>query len=260
MNLFDWQSTTFEIEEAGLETAILPLAACEQHGPHLPVSTDQIIIDAISRRVAEALDMKLFLLPTLPLGTSALHGEAPGTIWLGEETLYRVVYDLVESLYEHNIRTVAVINNHGGATESTVIPRGNYIVKTAVRQLNYDYPDKKAIWVQPFTVAGEEMRHIFESAEEEIHAGEVETSILLHLAEELVKGRGQDYLPEKATKEYLDFASFARIAPGGIWGRPGLASAEKGAEAFEAAVRATAAYIKQSFAHLDRMKVRYSNY
>jgi creatinine amidohydrolase len=253
MNVFDWQNTTFEIEDAEIDMAILPVAACEQHGQHLPVGTDQLIMDVISRRVAEALATKVFLLPAMPLGTSALHGGTPGTVWLGEETLYQVVYDVVDSLYEHNIRYAIVINNHGGANETTVRPRGNYIVMTAVRQLNYDYPDKSAIWVQPFTVAKEELLRIFESAEEEIHAGEVETSVMLHLAADLVKGRGEDYIPA-LTKEYLDYVSFEQISSSGIWGRPSLASAEKGAEALDVAIQATIIYIKESFAHLDRMK------
>lgn len=253
MTLYDWTNTTFEIQNAKIELAILPVAACEQHGPHLPVGTDEIILTAISRRVAEALATDLFLLPAMPLGTSAVHGGTPGTVWIGEETLYRVVYDVVESLYEHGITHAAVINSHGGANEATVRPRGNYIVKTAVRQLNYDYPNRAAIWVQPFTVAKEDLLRIFGSAGEEIQAGEVETSIMMHLAAEQVKGEGQDFIPD-VTKEYLDYVTFAQISPSGVWGRPSLASAEKGAEAFEVAIKGTVAYIKQTFYHIDQMK------
>jgi len=253
MTLFDWTNTTFEIKDAKIDMAILPVAACEQHGRHLPVGTDEIIMSAISRRVAEALTRDLFLLPAMPLGTSALHGGTPGTVWLGEETLYRVIYDVVESLYEHDVKYAVVINSHGGANEVTVRPRGNYIVKTAVRQLNYDYPDKAAIWVQPFTVAKADLLTIFESAGEEVQAGEVETSVMLHLAADLVKGNGQDYVPA-VTKEYLDYVTFEQISPTGIWGRPSLASAEKGAAALDASVQATVAYIKESFYHIDQMR------
>lgn len=253
MNLFDWQNTTFEIEDAEIDVAILPVAACEQHGEHLPVGTDQMIVDAISRRVAQALDGKVWLLPTMPLGTSGLHGGVPGTVWLGEETLYQVIYDVVESLYEHNISRVVIINNHGGAAGTTVIPHGNYIVKTAARQLNYDHPGNATIWVQPFPAAKEDLMQIFESAGEDIHAGEVETSVMLHLAAGLVKGRGEDHIPA-VTNDYLDYAPFKRLSSSGVWGRPSLASAQKGAQAFDAAAQATIAYVEESFAHLDRLK------
>jgi creatinine amidohydrolase len=253
MTVYNWQNTTFEIKKSGVRMGILPVAAAEQHGDHLPVGTDRIIIDTISQGVAEALSGDVFLLPTMPLGTSAIHGGTSGTVWLSERTLYQVVYDVVESMYEHDIDYVAVINNHGGASETTVRPRGNYIVKTAVRQLNYDYPHKSAIWVQPFTVAKAELLELFDTAAEDIHAGEVETSLMLHLASHLVKGTGEDHIPP-VTSEYLDYLSFNQISPSGVWGRPGLASAEQGATILDASIRATVAYIESSFAKIDRMR------
>jgi len=137
-----------------------------------------------------------------------------------------------------------------------VIPRENYIVKTTVRQLNYDIPELDAIWVQPFTVAGKELAEILESAHQDIHAGELASSLMLHLAPEAVKGRGVDHVPE-AAKGCLDFVSFASLCPDGVWGRPGLASAEKGEKALEAAVQRTVEYIEGTFAHLARMKRRH---
>jgi creatinine amidohydrolase len=88
MTVYDWQNTTFEIKQSGVRMGILPVAASEQHGSHLPVGTDVVIMDAIAHRVAESLSSDVFLLPAMPLGTSALHGGTAGTVWLGEETLY----------------------------------------------------------------------------------------------------------------------------------------------------------------------------
>jgi creatinine amidohydrolase len=153
------------------------------------------------------------------------------------------------------IRKVVVIVGLGGANETTVRPRENYIVKTAVRQLNYDIPELDAIWVQPFTVAGPSLKDILETATEDVHAGELATSVMLHLAPEAVKGMGCDHLPD-ISKDFLDFVAFDRICPDGVWGYPSKASAEKGARAMEAAVEATVAYIQESFAHLASMKRR----
>jgi len=253
--LLDYQNTSFEVKDAKPDIAILPMGTTEQYGDHLPLGTTTIILDVLARRVAECLKGTVYLLPTMPLGTSGLHMGTPGTIALEWPTLMGVVYDLVESLVAQGIRQVVVINGLGGANETTVRPRENYIVKTTVRQLNYDIPELDAIWVQPFTVAGKDLVEIMESAHQDIHAGELATSLMLHLAPDAVKGTGIDWAPEVG-KEYLDYVPFRQLCPGGVWGRPRLASAVKGERALEIAVQRTAEYIEESFAHLATMKRR----
>jgi len=253
--LLDYQNTTFQVREAKPDIAVLPIGSTEQCGPHLPIGSTTFILDVVSRRVAEKLKGNIYLLPTLPLGTSGLHRGTPGTVALEWPTLMQVVYDLVESLLAQGIRKVAVVVGLGGANETTVLPRENYIVKTTVRQLNYDFAELDAIWVQPFTVAGPDLRQILGSAQEDVHAGELVTSLMLHLDPAAVKGRGVDFVPE-TDKAYLDFVAFEKLCPAGVWGRPSLASAEKGRQALEAAVERTVAYIEESFAHLATMKRR----
>jgi creatinine amidohydrolase len=260
--LLDYQNTSFEVKDTKPDIAILPMGTTEQYG-HLPVGTTTIILDVLARRVAGRLKSTVYLLPTMPLGTSGLHLPTAGTIALEWSTLMSVVYDLVESLVAQGIRQVVVINGLGGANENTVRPRENYIVKTTVRQLNYDIPELDAIWVQPFTVAGKDLAEIMESAHQDIHAGELATSLMLHLAPDAatscdgsgVKGQGIDWVPEVG-KEYLDYVPFRKLCPDGVWGRPSLASAVKGERALEAAVQRTAEYIEESFAHLATMKRR----
>jgi creatinine amidohydrolase len=205
--------------------------------------------------VAEKLKGTIYLLPTMPLGTSGLHRGTAGTIALEWSTLMQVIYDLVEALVAQGIGKVVVINGLGGANETTVRPRENYIVKTAVRQLNYDLPELDAIWVQPFTVAAQDLREILASADQDVHAGELATSLMLHLAPDAVKGTGADFLPD-AGKEYLDYVAFETLCPDGVWGKPSVASPDKGQRALEAAVQRTVAYIEDSFAHLATMKRR----
>ena len=251
----EWSTT--RLRDARPELAILPVAAIERHGPHLPIGTDWIIVEAIAGQVATALD-RCFLLPTFPFGTSLAHAGAPGTASLRWETLFHVVRDVSESLLRQGIRRVAVINNLGGPTETTVVPRGNFIVKTAVRQLNYAHPDLDAIWVQPLTTAKAELAEIFESARDDLHAGEIETSLLLALRPELVKDGAADFVPQAVPRTFLDWAPFERLAPSGVWGRPSLASAEKGRLALDAAVRGTVRYIQESFDFLAQAKGRES--
>lgn len=253
--LLDYQNTSFEVRDARPDIAVLPIGSTEQYGEHLPVGSATFILDVLARRVAARLKGTTYLLPTMPLGTSGLHRGTAGTIALEWSTLMQVVYDLIESLMAQGIRKVAVIVGLGGANETTVRPRGNYIVKTTVRQLNYDFSELDVIWAQPFTVAGKDLLQILASAEHDVHAGELATSLMLHLAPDTVKGKGVDYLPE-TDKAYLDYVAFEKLCPGGVWGKPSLASAEKGKSALEAAVARTAAYIEESFAHLATMKRR----
>lgn len=253
--LLDYQNTTFEVRDAKPDITVLPIGSTERCGDHLPVGTTTFILDVLARRVAEHLKGNVYLLPTMPFGCSGLHRGQPGTIALEWSTLMQVVRDLIESLIAQDIRRVAVIVGLGGANESTVRPRENYIVKTAVRQLNYDFPELDAIWVQPFTVAGKDLKEILDSADPDVHAGELATSLMLCLDPDSVKGKGTNHLPEVG-KEYLDFVEFEKICPSGVWGRPSLASAEKGSRALDVAVKRTVEYIEESFAHLATMKRR----
>lgn len=253
--VYDWQNTSFEVRDGRPSVAILPIGATEWNGEHLPVGSMNLILDALSRRVAESLTATSYLLPTFPLGSSEHLVGHPGTVSLEYQTLYQVVYDIVESLLEQGIRRVAIINGLGGASETTVRPRENYIVKTAARQLNYDYVDLDAIWVQPFTVAKDELLEIMGSAREDVHAGELATSLMLHLDPEAVKGVSADFVPSVG-KECMDFVGFERLTPSGVWGRPSLATADKGKRALDAAVIRTTEYIEKTFAQLATMKRR----
>jgi len=251
--LCTWENTTREVAIAEPEIALLPVATTEMQGQHLPVGSKCFILDAISRRVGETLPCSTYLLPTLPLGTSGLHLGTPGTVALGWETLASVVRDLVESLLAQRISKVAVLVGLGDASGGAAWPSDNFIVKTAVRQLNYDHQELQAIWVQPFRAAWTDLLDIFETADKEVHAGEVITSVMLHLAPDLVGEDRSDHVPA-AGPELLNYAPFARVCPGGVWGCPSLASAQKGAQAFHAAVRHTANYIVSTFDSLAPMK------
>ncbi len=251
--MLTWHNTAWDFKNDPPRVAVLPLACTEPHGTHLPVGTDRIIVGEIARQTAERLESPTVLLPTWTLGTSGHHAGEAGAVSLRFETLWAVVRDVVTSLHEHGIHQVAVINNHGSAMTGTSRPIGNFIVKTAVRQLNYETPGLTAIWVQPFAVARSALVEILPSANCELHAGAVETSLLMHLAPDLVGTAPSDHVPSIALN-YLDFAPFAKMLPEGIWGKPGEASAEAGARVLDAVVQATRHYIATTFARLEQTK------
>ncbi len=249
--VFTLENTSPEFERVRPEVAILPLAQHEPHGPHLPVGTDDIIVGALAARIAGRLDAAVFLLPVWPVGTSGPHRGQPGTISLEPETLWGVVADIAGSLEVHGIRKLVVINGHGLPTGPGARPWGNPVVKTAVRQLNYEHPSLTAVWLQPFTLAGPALREVFPAGD--IHAGDLETSVLLYLTPELVRGTPPDFVPPQPPS-YLEFAPFVSLSPTGVWGRPSQASAEKGRLAVEAAVNASVDYIKQTLGFLGQFR------
>lgn len=251
--MLTWQNTAWDYKKNPARVAVLPLACTEPHGTHLPVGADRIIISEVARRAAEGLDTPTVVLPTWALGTSGHHAGEAGAVYLKFETLWAVVRDVATALHEHGIHKVVVINNHGSAMTGTSRPIGNFIVKTAVRQLNYEVPGLTAIWVQPFAAARTALMQMLPSAGRELHAGAVETSLLMHLTPELVGALPPDHLPP-LTPSYLDFAPFARLVPQGVWGKPSEASSDVGARILEAVVQATIHYIKTTFAQLEPIK------
>ena len=253
MTVFDWHNTSWDLRPAPPRLAILPIGAMEQYGPHLPVGTENLILDVVARRVAHKLEQDCYLLPTVPLGNSPQHRGCAGTISLSWRTLSHVVTDLVVSLRFVGVRRVAVLVGLGGAACTTVMPRGNEIVKTAVRRLNYDHPDMDVIWVQPLTVAEPHLDRLFEAPEHDVHAGEVVTSIMMHLYPEMVGEPVADWVPAEQGR-YMEALHFTTVCPDGVWGCPSLADAESGALALDAAVGGTVAYIEETFAQVAQIK------
>lgn len=256
--VYDWTNTSPDLVQHPPDLAILPVGAVEPFGPHLPVGAAVYVLDAIARQVAARLPERVYLLPTWPLGESGLYANCVGTVSLAWRTLFSVVTDLIESLLDTGVRRVAVLAGLGGAACTTVMPRENRIVKTAVRQANYVHPDLDAIWVQPLTVSDPPLSALCASAAEDVHAGQVVTSLMLHLHPALVRqDQIVDHIPTVGV-QYIEAAPFSALCPAGVWGRPSLASAEMGARMFEAAVHGTMRYIQESLVECERLKRRAS--
>ena len=95
---------------------VQPVGSVEQHGPHLPFSTDLVIADAVSSAVVERYgdDLDLWLLPPLAYSKSNEHAWAPGTVWLSASTLLSVLMDIGRSLRMLPARRLVFLNGHGG--------------------------------------------------------------------------------------------------------------------------------------------------
>ena len=114
-----WQEFTTS-DFAGLNAeriiAVLPVAAIEQHGPHLPVSTDTSIAQGMINEVLKLLpdDVQVLFLPIQAIGKSNEHIRSPGTLTLTAETAIRAWSEIGESVHRAGVRKLVIVNSHGG--------------------------------------------------------------------------------------------------------------------------------------------------
>lgn len=236
--MYDVTNTSVEIENSGVEIAILPIGAIEQHGPHLPLSVDWFQGEAVSKGVATKLNA--FLLPGIPYSNSQAHDGFRGSISLSPETLATVVQEICLELLDQGFRRIGVLNFHGG----------NLVLKIAIRDLNLNNNIGKIVLVHPHLETSESLGLILDDLECEQHAGELETSVMMHLAPDQVGLERIDHVPN-VTPTYFDYIRMKEFCPDGIWGKPSLATAEKGGRAVKSMIETTASCLETTFADLD---------
>ncbi|GAA3204858.1 mycofactocin biosynthesis peptidyl-dipeptidase MftE [Actinocorallia longicatena] len=190
------------------ETLVLvPLGSTEQHGPHLPLSTDTVIAAAVAAGAAAALAGPVTVAPALPYGASGEHAGFPGTVSLGHEALAAVLVETVRSLGLWAGRTVFV-NGHGGNTEA---------LRRAAGRLRTEGHD--TAWTPCAAPGGD------------AHAGFTETSLMLHLAPQSVLPHHAvtgDRRPLAELLPALRAHGVAAVSPSGVLGDPAGAGAEHG--------------------------------
>jgi creatinine amidohydrolase len=178
---FFWENLStveFATRDMGRTIALLPVAATEQHGPHLPLAVDAIINAAVIDAMLEAapVNSPVLVLPAQNIGLSEEHNRFPGTLSLTAETLITAWSEIGESVARAGVKTLVIFNSHGGNPPVMDIVarrlRGQCGL-LAVTANWYDLVDIEDLFTET------ERRH-------GIHGGAVETSILLHLHPELV--------------------------------------------------------------------------
>jgi creatinine amidohydrolase len=186
-----WQEMTteeFRGLDAGRVIAILPVAAIEQHGPHLPVEVDARINEGVLARTLELLpaELPVTVLPAMPVGKSNEHTAFPGTLSLSAETLIRLWTEIGDSVARAGVRKMVIFNSHGGQPQVADIVARDLRVRHAMFVVTaHSY----GLGKPPGLFPDEELQH-------GIHGGTVETSIMLHLRRELVHmEKAQNFVP-----------------------------------------------------------------
>lgn len=201
------------------KTVIFPFGTVEEHGKHLPLNTDTLIVYEILKRLIKK--RKVFLAPPVYYGVCTSTNQHPGTISISAETLRRLTYDLVKDAYNKGLRNFILISGHGGGLHM-------YAIKEVAEILIEKLKGAKIAVISPYDLLRKELSELAETPNDS-HAGEIETSLVLALAPELVKGRSKEEYP-KMPKPFV-VKNKLRYWRGGVWGDPGKASREKGEEA-----------------------------
>ena len=213
---FDPQLRT--ILKSKKQIAVIPVGSIEQHGPHLPISTDSDIVTEIAKEICKKNNY--LLLPTINFGVSFEH--APFfNLSLKETTLKRILLDLCVSLFENNVKTIFIINGHHGNLNA---------IKNIDKKLKKGLKNK----IQVFTLS---YWHFMERDFD--HAGFVETSLMLAISNNVKmklakKGLITDDMNKQEIKKLGKLASksFPKVTKNGIWGDPRKATKKDGKKIF----------------------------
>ncbi len=244
-----WKSADF-IMEQDPDLAIIPVGSIEQHGPHLPVMTDWAIGTEVGKRI-QALTGG-FLLPALPISTCREQMGKKGSVWMEPPTFYQMMTDIIMSLKTQGFRKIMIIQAHGGI----------FVMTPIVRDLNAKFnPELMVFNFDLMTVGPVCYREDILEDDQEIHAGESESSQMLVIAPESVDmDKAVDFVPD-TPRSYLSYGSILRFCPDGVWGRASLGTAEKGEQVLERAARLGVVEMNKAFEFMENKgKLNYSNF
>ena len=210
---------------------LFPTGAFEQHGPHLPFTTDTDIVSAIASAIEQRMADRVLLLPTLWPGLSTHHMHFPGTLDVPQMAYIQLVTELGKSIASMGAKRVFILNGHGG---------NDTPLRAALRELKTAVPKTKFVFASYWSLAAKTLREVRESEPGGMgHACEMETSIMLHLHPDRVKldRAVRDGPPHTDPYRKADMQvarpvyfvnEFHEVTESGVMGHPDLASAEKG--------------------------------
>lgn len=238
--------------------AVLPVGAIEQHGPHLPVSVDRDLVEAVITRTLPQLgaDQNVLVLPTLTITKSGEHDRHPGTLSLSADTLLAVLRDIGASVARAGVSRLALFNGHGG---------NSAILDVVARDLRIRH-DLIVVTCSWFGFAEWDGLMDAGAMSIDLHAGDSETSPMLAAKPDLVDmSKAQNFVP--AMREWETAFSFTGLTgqaarpgwiiddlhPEGACGDASAATVEKGAQLLDSSARNFVRFLEE-FARFDHRK------
>ncbi|CAL9373770.1 hypothetical protein SUDANB145_00924 [Streptomyces sp. enrichment culture] len=198
------------------QVAVLPVGSYEQHGRYLPLATDTLVACAVAGELGAAYPVHV--LPPVTVSCSHEHAAWPGTVSISAVTLHAVVRDIAASLRRSGVDALAVVNGHGG----------NYVLGNVVQEATAR-GERMALFPAPEDWETARLRAgVATSLLTDMHAGEIETSVLLHAHPEYVRPGYEtaDFVADD--RRHLLSLGMAAYTDSGVIGRPSLGSAAKG--------------------------------
>ncbi len=220
---------------------ILPIAATEQHGGHLPLATDRLIGEHFMRKLDDLIPQNALILPTVAVGCSDHHMSFSGSLSLNHQAFTIQVNAMVASVLHHGFNKIILFNSHGG---------NQAVGQTIVEDLGYKNPDRQFVLATWWQLNLVELQKVTTTSFGGTgHAGEFETSLMMVIAPELVrvsqirKGQNQetfdwaqgDMLQGPAASYYR---TMKEMTPNGVFGDPTAATETKGHRITEIVVSA----------------------
>jgi creatinine amidohydrolase len=235
-----WEEVNVAVGEQCV--VVVPVAAIEQHGPHLPIDMDNLAVIRVAERAAARAPDSLVCAPPIHYGFNEHNMDFPGTITIQMETLLNFAFEVGQSLAAQGFTRIVWLNGHGSNG-----PIYNLVARKVTNRTS-----ALSAAINWWDLAWPAIEEVCEGLPESVdHAGEFETSTYLYLAGDLVRGdRIQDEVaserggpawlyPSLGGRSAIQFMNWwSRMSDSGVNGRPALATAEKGQRIVEYAVDA----------------------
>jgi creatinine amidohydrolase len=210
-------ATAHDEAERDAQVALLPIGSFEQHGSYLPLITDTVVATAIAGEIAKSY--RVMVLPPITISCSHEHSAWRGTVSISSRTLTQIIFDVADSLRRSGVERLVLISGHGG----------NYVLSNIVQEYTATHGPAMSVFpLGPDWTAARDHSGMKTDNHTDMHAGELETSILLHVAPELVRPGNENADWTANDRPHLLTLGMQAYTDSGVIGSPSLGTAEKG--------------------------------